>query len=104
MYAEDGVITRVIEKPPQGESTTRWSSAGLYAFRPVVFDYLQRIELSPRGEYEITSIFDLMLADGLELRISSIEGEWTDVGRPEDLDAVNVTPKGAGSRGSEPSR
>lgn len=100
VYTENGVITRVIEKPPQGTSTTRWTSAGLYAFRPVVFDYLQRIGLSPRGEYEITSIFDMMLADGLELRISSIDGEWTDVGRPEDLDAVNTMPKGAGSRGS----
>ena len=100
VYAESGIIARVIEKPLQGSSTTRWSSAGLYAFRPAVFDYLERIELSPRGEYEITSIFDRMLADGLELRISPIEGEWTDVGRPEDLAAVNVTPKAAGSRGS----
>jgi dTDP-glucose pyrophosphorylase len=97
VYVNDGVITRVIEKPPQGASTTRWSSAGLYAFRAVAFEYLRRIELSPRGEYEITSIFDMMLADGLELRIASIEGEWTDVGRPEDLDAVNATPRGAGS-------
>ena len=96
VYAENGVITRVIEKPPQGTSTTRWSSAGLYSFRSLVFDYLDRIELSPRGEYEITSIFDMMLADGLELRISSIEGEWTDVGRPEDLAAVNTNPKDAG--------
>jgi dTDP-glucose pyrophosphorylase len=96
VYADNGVITRVIEKPPQGTSTTRWSSAGLYAFRSLVFDYIERIELSPRGEYEITSIFDMMLADGLELRISSIEGEWTDVGRPEDLAAVNATSKDAG--------
>lgn len=93
VYADNGVITHVIEKPPQGTSTTRWSSAGLYAFRSLVFDYLDRVELSPRGEYEITSIFDMMLADGLELRISSIEGEWTDVGRPEDLAAVNTEPK-----------
>src|SRR5205823_5490892 len=76
VYADNGVITRVIEKPPQGTSTTRWSSAGLYAFRSLVFDYLDRVELSPRGEYELTSIFDMMLADGLELRISPIEGEW----------------------------
>jgi NDP-sugar pyrophosphorylase family protein len=93
VYAENGVITRVVEKPPQGSSTTHWSSAGLWAFRSLVFDYLDRIELSPRGEYELTSIFDAMLADGLELRISSIEGEWTDVGRPEDLAAVNTNSK-----------
>jgi dTDP-glucose pyrophosphorylase len=96
VYAENGVITRVIEKPPKGTSTTPWSSAGMWAFRSLVFGYLDRVELSPRGEYELTSIFDVMLADGLELRISSIEGEWTDVGRPEDLAAVNTNPKDAG--------
>lgn len=85
----EGVLTRVIEKPPKGESTTRWTSAGVYAMKPVVFDYLDRLELSPRGEYELTSIFEMMLADGLELRLGPMEGNWRDVGRPEDLDAVN---------------
>jgi NDP-sugar pyrophosphorylase family protein len=30
-----------------------------------------------------------MLNDGLDLRISPVEGNWRDVGRPEDLAAVN---------------
>lgn len=84
-----GLITRVIEKPPIGTSTTRWNSAGLYAMRPVVFPYVERIERSPRNEYELTSIFDMMLADGLELRIASIEDQWLDVGVPADLAAAN---------------
>jgi NDP-sugar pyrophosphorylase family protein len=90
VYVESGKVTRVIEKPPQGESTTRWASAGLYAMRPAVFSYLERLQPSARNEYELTSIFEMMLADGLELRISFIEGAWRDVGRPEDLDAANA--------------
>jgi dTDP-glucose pyrophosphorylase len=86
---DDRVIRRIIEKPPPGTSTTRWNSAGLYAMHPVVFSYLDRLEPSPRGEYELTSIFDMMLADRLELRISPIEGEWRDIGYPDDLRAVN---------------
>jgi NDP-sugar pyrophosphorylase family protein len=93
VYEEGGRIARVIEKPPRGTSTTRWNSAGLYALRPIAFDYLARLRPSPRGEYELTAIFDMMLADGLELRISSIQGDWRDVGRPEDLAAVNLPPK-----------
>jgi NDP-sugar pyrophosphorylase family protein len=31
----------------------------------------------------------MMLDDGLDLRISAIEGNWRDIGRPEDLEAVN---------------
>jgi NDP-sugar pyrophosphorylase family protein len=89
VYVENGVVTRVIEKPPQGTSTTRWTSAGVYAMKPAVFPYLDRLEPSPRNEYELTSIFEAMLHDGLELRIGAMEGAWRDVGRPEDLDAVN---------------
>ncbi len=89
IYEEGGKISRILEKPPKGTSTTRWGSAGFYAFRPDVFDYLERLTPSVRGEYEITSAFEMMLNDGLELRISAVEGDWRDVGRPEDLAAVN---------------
>lgn len=88
-----GVITKVIEKPPIGTSTTRWNSAGLYAMRPVVFGYIERIQPSPRNEYELTSIFDMMLADGLDLRIAPIEEEWRDIGFPADLEAANAISK-----------
>jgi dTDP-glucose pyrophosphorylase len=89
IYEEAGRITRIIEKPPKGTSRTRWGSAGFYGFRPVIFEYLAKLMPSVRNEYEITSAFEMMLADGLELRISPVEGAWRDVGRPEDLAAVN---------------
>lgn len=94
VYEEQGRIMRVIEKPPPGTSTTHWNSAGLYAFKPVVYDYLDRLEPSPRGEYELTSALEMMLADGLDLRIAEIEGSWRDVGTPDDLSAVNSTDGG----------
>lgn len=89
VYEENGRISRIIEKPAKGTSTTRWNSAGFYTFRPVVFEYLARLTPSPRGEYELTSALDAMLADELDLRISEIAGAWRDVGRPEDLAAMN---------------
>lgn len=89
VYVEGDRITRVIEKPPRGTSTTHWTSAGLFALHPAVFEYLERVTPSPRGEYELTSAFDLMLAGGLELRISEMQGDWRDVGTPEDLRAAN---------------
>jgi dTDP-glucose pyrophosphorylase len=85
VYSENGIITRIIEKPPKGTSTTPWNSAGFYCFRPRIFEYLAELKPSIRNEYELTSAFDEMLADGLRLKISPIEGEWLDVGRPEDL-------------------
>lgn len=89
VYEDQGRITRILEKPPKGSSTTNWNSAGFYAFRAVIFDSLAQLQPSVRGEYELTSALDAMLASGLELRISPIEGAWRDVGRPEDLAAAN---------------
>lgn len=85
----DGRVSGIIEKPPKGTSTTPWASAGVYAMRPSVFSFLDRLELSPRNEYELTSIFEMMLRGGVEVRIGAMRGSWRDVGRPEDLDAVN---------------
>lgn len=89
VYEENGRIRDIVEKPARGESSTHWNSAGFYAFRPVLFEYLDQIQPSARNEYELTSALDLMLEDGAELRISAIQGEWRDVGRPEDLAALN---------------
>ena len=91
VYERDGIITRIVEKPPRGTSSTRWNSAGIYAFRPVLFEEIARVGVSPRGEYEITSAFAAMIARGLKIRIFPIEGAWRDIGRPEDLDEAAVS-------------
>ena len=88
VYEIAGRITRIVEKPAKGTSVTRWNSAGFYVFKPGVFDYLARVQPSPRGEYELTSALEMMLSDRLELHISPIAGTWRDVGRPEDLEAA----------------
>jgi dTDP-glucose pyrophosphorylase len=75
----------MIEKPPQGTSATHWNSAGLYAFRGSIFDELATIPKSPRGEYELPTAVEQLLARGARVRIHPIEGAWRDVGRPEDL-------------------
>jgi UDP-N-acetylglucosamine diphosphorylase / glucose-1-phosphate thymidylyltransferase / UDP-N-acetylgalactosamine diphosphorylase / glucosamine-1-phosphate N-acetyltransferase / galactosamine-1-phosphate N-acetyltransferase len=85
VYENDGVVNRIIEKPPRGTSTTQWNSAGLYSFRPVVFNYLSALRPSARGEYELTSAIAGMIKDGRRLLRYGVTGEWRDVGRPEDL-------------------
>lgn len=85
VYVDDQRITRIIEKPPQGTSTTPWVNAGVYLFRPVIFDELAHIPLSPRGEYELTDAIHQLLAAGQTLHWVEIQGHWQDVGRPEDL-------------------
>jgi len=78
-------VLRIIEKPPQGTSSTHWNSAGIYVFSPVIFDELARVTISSRGEYEVTTSITQMIEAGRRLRMFLLVGEWLDVGRPEDL-------------------
>jgi NDP-sugar pyrophosphorylase family protein len=90
VYVEGGFIREIIEKPAKGTSTTNWNSAGIYCFRASVFAEIDRVPLSPRGEYEITSAIEQMIVAGKKLRAVEIKGQWRDVGRPEDLSAIKI--------------
>ncbi len=89
VYEESGFIRKIIEKPAKGTSTTNWNSAGIYCFRPRVFEEIDRVPVSPRGEYELTSAIEQMIEAGRKIRAVEIKGTWRDIGRPEDLTAGN---------------
>lgn len=86
---EDGFVEKIIEKPPLGQSHTNWNNGGIYIFQPHIFDYLRRIEKSQRGEYELTEALRQMVVDGVPVRAHQITGYWRDIGRTEDLKAIN---------------
>jgi len=88
VYVADGFIRNIIEKPPKGTSSTHWNSAGVYCFRPQVFEEIERVPLSARGEYELTSAIEQMIEGGEKIRAVELKGVWRDIGRPEDLKAL----------------
>ncbi|HEY8834433.1 MAG TPA: sugar phosphate nucleotidyltransferase [Chthoniobacterales bacterium] len=82
-------LTDLREKPKPGESTSPWYNAGIYAFRPTIFDYIAKLRPSPRGEYELTdAVRDLALA-GNKVQALEIAGDWEDVRDPEILARLN---------------
>ena len=90
VYADEaGRIERIVEKPPPGTATTHWNNAGIAVFRPEIFDFAERVPRSPRGEYEIPDALSAMIAAGRTLRIFPLEGFWSDVGTPEDLERAH---------------
>jgi dTDP-glucose pyrophosphorylase len=42
------------EKAKPGQATSPWYNAGIYVFRPSIFDFTAKLKPSPRGEYELT--------------------------------------------------
>lgn len=84
----EGYVEKIIEKPPQGQSTTNWNNAGVYVLQPAVFDYLRRQEKSQRGEYELSGAIRDMVEAGLAIKAHRITGYWQDIGSPEDVAAI----------------
>ena len=81
-------VERLVEKPPLGTSSTRWNNAGLFATKRCLFDYLERLQPSPRGELELPQAITAMMADGRAVGAFKVTGFWSDVGTPENLDAA----------------
>src|SRR5215469_14760540 len=77
------------EKPKPGEPTSPWYNAGLYAFRPSIFDFTARLKPSPRGEYELTDAIRDLAQAGKKVKAIELTGEWADVRDPEILAKLN---------------
>jgi dTDP-glucose pyrophosphorylase len=77
------------EKPKPGEPTSPWYNAGLYAFRPSIFEFTARLKPSPRGEYELTDAIRELAQSGKKVKALELSGEWADVRDPEILARLN---------------
>ena len=82
------------------EKSDRWSdsprrgampfyNAGLYAFRPSIFDFTARLKPSPRGEYELTDAIRDLAQSGKKVKALELTGQWADVRDPEILARLN---------------
>lgn len=62
-----GRITCIVEKPAHGTAPSDVAAAPLHIYPPSLADYLPRVGLSSRGEYELTEVITMMIADGLRV-------------------------------------
>lgn len=78
------------EKPKPGEPTSPWYNAGVYAFQSSIFDYIAKLERSPRGEYELTDAIRNLALAGKKVQALELAGDWADVRDPEILARLNA--------------
>ena len=83
-------LTDLREKPKPGEPTSPWYNAGVYAFRPGIFEHIAKLEPSPRGEYELTDAIRNLALSGKKVQGLEIAGDWADVRDPEILAQLNA--------------
>jgi glucose-1-phosphate thymidylyltransferase len=79
---ENGRIARIVEKPKQPKS--RFAVTGCYFYDARVFEIIQGLEPSARGELEITDVNNRFLQWG-DLSHHVLGGWWTDAGTVPSL-------------------
>ncbi len=82
-------MTALREKPAPGGPATPWYNAGIYTFRPSIFDFAARLERSVRGEYELTDAVDALARSGKKVKALELKGDWADVRDPGVLRQLN---------------
>jgi len=78
---------KIVEKPAKPESNC--AVAGLYGYRLDVFDVAEEIQMSARGELEITDINQYYAERG-ELTVVPTSGFWSDMGVPNSLQRTQM--------------
>jgi glucose-1-phosphate thymidylyltransferase len=79
-------IVQIEEKPREPRSA--YAVIGIYMYDATVFDHIRTLRPSARGEFEITDVNNLYLANG-KLSYSLLDGWWTDAGTFESLLRAN---------------
>jgi len=80
------LVTAVLEKPGK---VSGYANLGIYAFKPEVFEFIEKTKLSERGEYEITDTLNLMIRGGKRVVYVPYSSYWNDIGRPWNLLELN---------------
>jgi len=80
-------IVRVVEKPADPASDL--AVIGIYLFDPHVFEAVDGLRPSARGELEITDTIQALIDAGRKVRPHVVSGWWIDTGKKDDLLEAN---------------
>jgi dTDP-glucose pyrophosphorylase len=73
-------LVEIQEKP----TSNYLINTGIYVLNPPVLSFVPKNE-----EFPITELFNILIEQGIPVGVHSIDAEWTDVGRHDDLKKAN---------------
>lgn len=80
---DGGRVKRLVEKPKQFVSDL--AVIGIYMFDRNVFEAVNAIKPSARGELEITETIQYLIDHGYDVRPHMLTGWWIDTGKMQDI-------------------
>jgi glucose-1-phosphate thymidylyltransferase len=91
---KDGKVKGIVEKPKQPESNL--AVIGIYLYDSKVWEVINALEPSERGELEITDVNNAYIQDD-SMTYEVLEGWWTDAGTFESLHVASKLVRDGGS-------
>lgn len=85
LSVEGGLVTNIAEKDGIGTSVI---NAGMYMFDEKIFVAIKKTQLSARGEYEITDALEILIKDGVKIKVFELS-KWNTLGYPWDMLEIN---------------
>ena len=80
-------IIGIEEKPQKPKSS--FAVSGIYLYDSTIFEAVNNIKPSARGELEISDAHQYLIEAGYKISYSEITGWWKDTGKPYDLLEAN---------------
>lgn len=87
VFGADRRIASIVEKP-SGEPPSHWNNSGVMVLGPRIWDHLEDVGYSGRGELELPDAVNQLIAEGEHLEAVPLTGSWFDIGTASSLEAA----------------
>lgn len=85
----DGFMIDLVEKGAGTPPANSFYNAGIYVLPAAIFNFTEKLEKSPRGEYEFTDALKALVQSGAKMRGVTLRRAWADVRDPSVLAELN---------------